>query len=89
MVGAVTISMFIMLMFSKKISEFINNNPTVEMLALSFLILIGFMLILEGVSIEVPKAYIYFAVFFSFAVELLNLKMRKTKTPDKIKHSIK
>ena len=78
---AVVIAMFVMLMFSKKISDFINDNPTVEMLALSFLILIGFMLILEGVCIEVPKAYIYFAVFFSFAVELMNLKMKKRIDP--------
>jgi predicted tellurium resistance membrane protein TerC len=86
MVAAVTIAMFIMLMFSKTIGEFISKNPTVEMLALSFLILIGFMLVLEGVCIEVPKAYIYFAVFFSFAVELLNLRAKRGRHMARIKH---
>jgi predicted tellurium resistance membrane protein TerC len=88
MVIAVTIAMIIMLRFSKTISSFISEHPTVEMLALAFLILIGFMLILEGVCIEVPKGYIYFGVFFSFGVELLNMRMRKVHSPDKFKHKI-
>jgi len=79
MIIAVIISVIIMVLFSGKISSFINNNPTLEILALSFLILIGFMLVLEGVHIEVPKGYIYFAVFFSLIVETININMRKRR----------
>jgi predicted tellurium resistance membrane protein TerC len=77
MISAIVISMFVMIAFSGSISRFIAKNPTLEILALSFLILIGFMLMLEGVHIEVPKGYIYFAVFFSLIVELVNMKIRK------------
>lgn len=77
MIIAVSIAMVIMLVFAGKLSRFIAEHPTLEILALSFLILIGFMLILEGVHIEVPKGYIYFAVFFSLIVEVVNLKMKK------------
>lgn len=83
MIIAVIISIGIMMIASGIISRFINNHPTLQMLALSFLILIGFMLILESIGIEVPKAYIYFAVFFSLSVELLNMQLRKNK---KVKH---
>jgi len=79
MILAVVISMFVMMAFSGKIAGFISQNPTIEILALSFLILIGFMLMLEGVHIEVPKGYIYFAVFFSLVVEMVNLKLRSKK----------
>lgn len=84
MISAIVISMFVMMAFSASISRFIAKHPTLEILALSFLILIGFMLMLEGVHIEVPKGYIYFAVFFSLIVELLNMKIRK-KSEQKIK----
>jgi predicted tellurium resistance membrane protein TerC len=77
MIIAVVASLFIMMFFADKISNFISKHPTLEILALSFLILIGFMLVLEGVHIEVPKAYIYFAVFFSLMVEMINMKIRK------------
>jgi predicted tellurium resistance membrane protein TerC len=77
MVSAVTISLVVMLFFSKKISLFISQHPSLEMLGLSFLILIGFLLTLESVHIDVPKGYIYFALFFSLAVELVNMKIRK------------
>lgn len=77
MIIAVIISMGIMMTFAGKISSFINGHPTLQILALSFLILIGFMLILEGFHFEVPKGYIYFAVFFSLAVEVINLRMKK------------
>ncbi|MFA5518646.1 MAG: TerC family protein [Spirochaetota bacterium] len=83
MITAVVISMIIMMIFSGKIAEFIHNNPTLEMLALSFLLLIGFMLVIEGFHYEIPKGYIYFAVFFSLFVEVLNLKLRKKR--EKIK----
>ncbi len=77
MILAVVLSMFVMLAFAGSISRFISKNPTLEVLALSFLILIGFMLMLEGVHIEVPKGYIYFAVFFSLIVELINMRVRR------------
>lgn len=80
MITAVTIAMVIMLFFAKKISAFIQKHPSLEMLALSFLILIGFMLTLESVHIEVPKGYIYFAVFFSVIVELINMRIRRSQT---------
>jgi len=80
MILAVVISMIIMMVFSGKISRFISKNPTLEMLALSFLILIGLMLVMEGFQQHVPKGYLYFAVFFSMAVEVLNIRlMKKTK----------
>jgi predicted tellurium resistance membrane protein TerC len=78
MIIAVVIAMIIMMLASGAISRFINKHPTLQMLALSFLILIGFMLILEAIGIHVPKGYIYFAVFFSLFVEILNMKLRKT-----------
>ena len=81
MILAVIISLFIMMFFADKISKFIANHPTLEILALSFLILIGFMLILEGVHVEVPKGYIYFAVFFSLLVEMLNMRVQKKHHP--------
>ncbi len=77
MIAAVIISIVIMMFFAGPISRFINRFPTLQMLALSFLILIGFMLVLESVHIEVPKGYIYFAVFFSLFVEVLNIRLRK------------
>ncbi|HOK93850.1 MAG TPA: TerC family protein [Spirochaetota bacterium] len=79
MIAAVIISMIIMMIFSGKVADFIHKNPTLEMLALSFLLLIGFMLVLEGFHYEIPKGYIYFAVFFSLFVEMLNMKMRKRR----------
>ena len=89
MIIAVIISIGIMMIFSKKISDFISNHPTLEILALSFLILIGFMLAIEAVHYHVPKGYIYFAVFFSIMVEFLNMKMRKSKDPVKLKKRMK
>lgn len=77
MVIAVVIALVIMMVFAGKISRFINKHPTLQILALSFLILIGFMLLVEGFHVEVPKGYIYFAVFFSLAVEIINMRMRK------------
>lgn len=85
MILAVIISMIVMMLFSGKISEFISSHPTLEILALSFLILIGFMLAIEALHYHVPKGYIYFAVFFSLIVELINMKMRKRGTPVKLK----
>jgi predicted tellurium resistance membrane protein TerC len=78
MIIAVIIAMFIMMAFSGKISGFISKHPSLEVLALSFLILIGFMLMVESFGHHVPKGYMYFAVFFSLLVEVLNINIRKT-----------
>lgn len=77
MIAAVVISMVIMIIFAGKISDFINRRPTVKMLALSFLILIGFMLVLEALDRHIDKGYIYFAMAFSLVVEMLNQRLRK------------
>ncbi len=77
MVVAVIISMLIMLKLSAPIGEFVDRNPTIKILALAFLILIGVMLVMEGMGKEVSKGYIYFAMAFSLLVELLNMRYRK------------
>lgn len=88
MVISVVLSMIIMMVFAAQVSNFVNKHPTVQMLGLSFLILIGFMLILEGGNLadftvaknhigSIPKGYLYFAIAFSFGVELLNMRMRR------------
>ncbi|MGZ5283772.1 MAG: TerC family protein [Bacteroidia bacterium] len=79
MIIAVIISMGVMLAFAKKISDFVNKHPTVKMLALSFLLLIGFLLCAEALHFHVPKGYVYTAMAFSFMVELLNMQMRKRR----------
>lgn len=81
MIIAVIISMGIMLAFAKYVANFVDKHPTVKMLALSFLIMIGVMLVLEAAHQHVPKGYIYFAMFFSLAVEMLNMRLRKATTP--------
>lgn len=78
MVAAVVISMGVMLLAAGTIAGFIDKHPTVKMLALSFLLLIGVMLVLEGIDVHIPKFAIYAAIFFSLFVEFLNIKVRKT-----------
>ena len=77
MISAVIISVIIMLFAAESISKFVNNHPTVKMLALSFLVLIGVTLLAEGLDQHIPKGYIYFAMAFSVLVEMLNLRMKK------------
>lgn len=77
MVAAVVIAVGFMMVFSGKISTFVERHPTIKMLALSFLLLIGMALIGDGLDMHIPKGYIYFAMAFSVAVELLNMKMRR------------
>ncbi len=77
MIIAVIISMLVMLAASKSISDFVNKHPTIKMLALSFLLMIGLLLVVEAFDVHVPKGYVYFAMAFSLIVELLNLRMRK------------
>lgn len=86
MIAAVIIAMIIMFLFSPKIAKFIEAHPTIKMLALSFLVMIGFILLVEGFDSEQAEAlhlknYVYFAMAFSFLVELLNLRIRKKNTP--------
>lgn len=77
MVIAVVVSIIIMMIFARAVGDFVNRYPTIQILALSFLILIGFMLVMEGLQYHVPKGYIYFAVFFSLIIEMLNIRFRK------------
>ncbi|MHC1766631.1 MAG: TerC family protein [Verrucomicrobiia bacterium] len=76
MIAAVVIAMIFMLIFVNRVSDFIDRHPTIKMLALSFLILIGCALIAEGLHREIPKGYIYFAMAFSLGVEMLNIRTR-------------
>jgi predicted tellurium resistance membrane protein TerC len=79
MVTAVIIAVGVMMVASGSISEFVDRHPTVKMLALSFLLLIGFSLVAEGVALHIPKGYIYFAMAFSVMVEVLNLRAGSRK----------
>jgi predicted tellurium resistance membrane protein TerC len=77
MIAAVICAMGVMLAFSGIVAGFVNKNPTIKMLALSFLIMIGFMLVMEAAHKEIEKGYLYFAMAFSLTVELLNMRLRK------------
>jgi predicted tellurium resistance membrane protein TerC len=79
MIVAVVVAVAVMMIFSEIISDFIQRHPTLKMLALSFLLLIGVNLIAEGLGFHIPKGYTYFAMGFSLLVEMLNLKVRKGK----------
>ena len=81
MIAAVVVSIAFMMAFAGTIGAFVQKHPTIKMLALSFLILIGVTLIAEGLDQHIPKGYIYFAMAFSVLVEILNLRLRKAKTP--------
>mgnify|MGYP003624193549 CR=1 FL=1 len=85
MVIAILISVLVMLVSVNSINSFVEQNPTIKMLALSFLLLIGFTLIAEGLDVHIPKGYIYFAMAFSVGVEFLNLRIRKKKDTTKVK----
>ena len=99
MILAVVISIAIMMAFAGPVSNFVNNHPTIQILGLSFLILIGVMLVAEGSHLAhfkfgddmevgtIPKGYLYFTIFFSLFVEFLNLKIRKSKNPVKLHNS--
>lgn len=88
MIIAVTLAMIVMMSSAGKISAFINKHPSLQMLAMSFLILIGFMLVLEGIGEHIEKGYIYFAVFFSLAVEALNMRKRSKDRVVKLRKRI-
>ena len=81
MVVAVILAMLVMILFATRISNFVERHPTIKMLALSFLILIGVLLVAEGFGTPVSKGYVYFAMAFSLAVEMLNLRVRSLARP--------
>ena len=81
MISAVVISIIAMMLFAGPIGTFVQRHPTIKMLALSFLLLIGVMLVAEGFHTKIPKGYIYFAMAFSVLVEILNLRLRKKSPP--------
>jgi predicted tellurium resistance membrane protein TerC len=80
MIAAVIVSVALMMVFARAIGEFVSNHPSIKMLALSFLVLVGVVLIAEGFEHHIPKGYIYFAMAFSVCVEMLNIKLRKKRT---------
>jgi predicted tellurium resistance membrane protein TerC len=84
MVIAVVLAVGFMMFFSKAISDFVERHPTIKMLALSFLILIGVALVGDGLGMHIPKGYIYFAMAFSVCVEMLNLRFRRPGVPVKL-----
>ena len=81
MVAAIVIAVLVMMFAAKPIGEFVDRHPTIKMLALSFLIMVGMALVAEGFDFHVPKGYIYFAMAFSVAVEMLNLRLRRRLEP--------
>ena len=99
MIVAVILSIIIMMVFAAPVSKFVNNHPTIQILGLSFLILIGVMLLAEGSHLahfrlfgevevhSIPKGYLYFAIFFSLFVEFINIKLRRKTKPVKLRNS--
>ena len=77
MIAAVVASVGLMMVFASAIGRFVSQHPTIKMLALSFLVVVGVVLIAEGFDHHVPKGYIYFAMAFSVAVEMLNIRLRR------------
>jgi predicted tellurium resistance membrane protein TerC len=79
MVAAIVVSMIVMILFAPYVSDFINKYPTIKMLALAFLVVIGMLLVLEGCHLHIDKSYVYVAMGFSLIVELLNIRLRRVK----------
>ena len=77
----------VMLLFARAIGDFVERHPTIKILALSFLIMIGVMLVAEGLGQHIEKGYIYFAMAFSLLVEVLNMRLRKVHQPVELHHS--
>lgn len=77
---AIVISLVVMLIFARKISTFINDHPSMKILAISFLMMIGLILVIEGLHVHVPKGYIYFSMAFALGIEIINMKIRKKST---------
>ncbi len=89
MAVSVVLSTVAMLLFAGSVGEFVEKHPTVKMLALAFLVMIGTLLVAEAFKVHVPKGYIYFSMAFSFFVEILNIKMRKNSKPVGLRKDIK
>ncbi len=87
MIAAVVISIALMMLFAASIGAFVERHPTVKMLALSFLLLIGVALIADGLETHIPRGYIYFAMAFSVFVEMLNLRLRARSEPVRLHHT--
>jgi len=85
MIIAIVIAVGVMMFAAGAIGRFVDNHPTIKMLALSFLVLIGVALIAEGIDVHIPKGYIYFAMAFSVAVEMLNMRIRRGRQPVQLK----
>ncbi len=85
MAASIVLSTVVMLLFAKNVGDFVEKHPTVKMLALSFLVMIGTLLIAEAFHVHVPKGYVYFAMAFSFLVEMLNIRMRKQQNPTNLR----
>jgi predicted tellurium resistance membrane protein TerC len=85
MIAAVVVAVIVMMFLAGPIGDFVDRHPTIKMLALSFLILIGVALVGEGLDLHIPKGYIYFAMAFSVAVEMLNIRTRKKLEPVKLR----
>ncbi|HZY81600.1 MAG TPA: TerC family protein [Cyclobacteriaceae bacterium] len=83
---AIAIALAIMLIFVNTISNFINNHPAMKLLAISFLFMIGTILVIEGLHFHVPKGYMYFAMAFAIIIEILNMKIRKKSKPVTLKN---
>ncbi|HKR35044.1 MAG TPA: TerC family protein [Steroidobacteraceae bacterium] len=88
MIAAVIVAVIVMMFLAGPISDFVDRHPTIKMLALAFLILIGTALIGEGLGFHIPKGYIYFAMAFSVAVEMLNIRTRKRLEPVKLRKKL-
>ncbi|MCU0327275.1 MAG: TerC family protein [Spirosomaceae bacterium] len=89
MAVSVVLSTLAMLLFAGSVGSFVEKHPTVKMLALAFLVMIGTLLVAEAFKVHVPKGYIYFAMAFSFLVEMLNIRMRKSAKPVDLHDEIK
>lgn len=85
---AIVIAVGTMLFAAKSIGDFVDSHPSIKILALSFLLLVGVTLMVEGFDVHVPKGYIYFAMAFSLAVEMLNIKLRRKRAPLKLRKSL-
>jgi predicted tellurium resistance membrane protein TerC len=81
MVAAIVVAVLVMILLAGKISAFVEGHPTIKILALSFLLMVGVALVADGLDVHIPKGYIYFAMAFSVFVEMLNLRMRKMRQP--------
>jgi predicted tellurium resistance membrane protein TerC len=88
MIAAVIVAVVVMMFLAGPIGDFVDRHPTIKMLALSFLILIGMALVGEGFEFHIPKGYIYFAMAFSVAVEMLNIRVRKRLEPVKLRKKL-